>query len=234
MTVEYIDQTRPTVVEKALRAGVGGSPQDLTLGGTHAAATITFSANITDGDTMVLNGVSVTANTSGSADTFAAGVDLPTTLGNLQTALNSTSASAGLQVATAVCDTSASCVLTYDTVGEVGNTYTFDYTGLTAAPTLAPTTMTGGQDTRVISVDTSATSIALTQNVDQALSLPNGQEHQEKTIVLSSKGGTGNAVITPTNLTGGTTLTLNAAGKWHKLIFIGGSWQAVAGTGTIA
>ena len=41
------------------------------------------------------------------------------------------------------------------------------------------------------------------------------------------------ATITPTNLDGGTTITLNAVGDTVLLIFNDGAWQVIGGNGAV-
>lgn len=83
-----------------------------------------------------------------------------------------------------------------------------------------------GITTAITLLDASAT--------EYAYVLPDGVEGQEK-YILQSVFGMSNMVITPTNLWGGTTITL--AGNTYQtahLVFINGKWAFMGGTGTIA
>lgn len=64
--------------------------------------------------------------------------------------------------------------------------------------------------------------------------LADGVEGQRKIIVLVAQASTGDLVITPTNLWGGTTITLDAVGESAELVFVGGKWLMVGGTGALA
>ena len=61
--------------------------------------------------------------------------------------------------------------------------------------------------------------------------LADGANGQIKTIINVSTGGTNNIVITPANLRGGTTITLNAIGETVTLIFKNSNWNVVGGFG---
>ena len=236
MSVDYMKDEVQEANLKSVRAGVTAKPQELTQGGQYGVGTIQFSANITSGDTLVLNGVTVTANTSGSADTFAVAGTLAGTVANLVTALNSTSASADLQVATASYNSSGSgdtLTLTYDTRTTGSDTYTFDVSDLTAAPTAADAGILNGEGDRAISLDVENTDIQLTQSVNNYFSLADGLEYQKKTIGITAKS-TGNAVITPTNFSSGTTITLDTDGDHWCGIFINGAWKTVTSDATVA
>lgn len=78
-----------------------------------------------------------------------------------------------------------------------------------------------------LSLDTRGSQISITGGVDIAMTLPAGDEDQEKTIVMTAKGGAGNAVLTPSALVTGTTITFNAVGDAVVLKFLGGKWHVV-------
>ena len=61
--------------------------------------------------------------------------------------------------------------------------------------------------------------------------LANGVNGQIKTIINVSTGGTNNVIITPSNLRGGTTVTLNAPGETVSLMFKNSNWNVLAGNG---
>jgi hypothetical protein len=67
--------------------------------------------------------------------------------------------------------------------------------------------------------------------VGDALTLADGVEGQHKYVVHIVDGGS--AVLTPTNLLGGTTLTMADAGDTVHLLFTNGSWCVVGNNGTV-
>lgn len=85
-----------------------------------------------------------------------------------------------------------------------------------------------------VSLLTEPTQFSLTQAGDQAMTLGDGDETQRKLLYMTLKDSTGNAVVTPDNLTGGTTITFDATTDWSELRFINGSWVQVAGTAAVA
>jgi len=70
--------------------------------------------------------------------------------------------------------------------------------------------------------------------VDNRFHLNDAVEGQEKTVILRAKVGTGNAVLTPTNLHSGTTLTFTAAKQSARLQFLDGAWAFLGGDATLA
>lgn len=231
-----VDYIRNEFVEEsivAIRAGKKGQPQSLTQGGTQASGTWVFTANVAADDVLVVNGVTFTFVASGATgNQINVGVDLPTSLDNMIAILNG-SAEANVALATYTEDGTDTLTASFDVNGVAGNAFTIAAT-VAAGVTVSGATLTGGQDTPSLSLTTDSHTIALTQDVDQDITLPDGVEFMEKTIVLTAKGGTGNAVITPTTLTGGTTLTADAADEFVRLQFLGGTWQVIANTMTLA
>lgn len=65
-----------------------------------------------------------------------------------------------------------------------------------------------------------------------ALTLADGEEGQEKFIVMKTDGGDG--TLTPTNYANGTTLTFNDVGDSVHLLFTNGSWSWMGGRATSA
>ena len=61
--------------------------------------------------------------------------------------------------------------------------------------------------------------------------LADGGDGQVKTIINVSTGGTDNVVITPANLRGYTTITLNAPGETVTCLFKNSNWNVIAGNG---
>ena len=67
---------------------------------------------------------------------------------------------------------------------------------------------------------------AVTTTGADALTLADGKEGQLKVVKLVVDGGAG--TLTPTNLTGGTTITFEDIGDTAELYFTGGSWVPIA------
>ena len=61
------------------------------------------------------------------------------------------------------------------------------------------------------------------------VTLADGANGQIKTIINVSTTGTNNVTITPANLRGGTTVTLNAPGETVSLMFKNSNWNVIAG-----
>jgi hypothetical protein len=81
-----------------------------------------------------------------------------------------------------------------------------------------------------ISVTHGVTTIA--NNASSTHTMADGAVGQKKTIICVTY--TGDAVITPDNLAGGTTITLNAAGDGCDLVFTGTEWWVTNLMGTAA
>ena len=58
-----------------------------------------------------------------------------------------------------------------------------------------------------------------------------GSDGQIKTIINTSTSGTNAITITPTNLRGYTTITLNAPGETVTCLFKNSNWNVIAGNG---
>ena len=114
----------------------------------------------------------------------------------------------------------------------VGPEYgTFPYPAVAMGKTGKPEILTVDA---AVSVLTEPTNFAIADASDQAFTLADGDEAQRKFLYMSAKGSTGNAVVTPANLTGGTTITFDTVGDYAELRFMGGSWVATAVTATVA
>ena len=59
--------------------------------------------------------------------------------------------------------------------------------------------------------------------------LADGANGQIKTIINVSTAGSNDIVITPSNLRGGTTITLNAPGETVQLMFKNSNWNVIGG-----
>ena len=61
--------------------------------------------------------------------------------------------------------------------------------------------------------------------------LADGANGQIKIIINTSTGGSNAVVITPANLRGGTTISLNAPGETVTCIFKNSNWNVIGGFG---
>lgn len=225
---KYITEPLP-----AIRSGVTGEAQSISQGGTQASGTITFADNPTATDTITLNGIYAEFTAAASDATAAGTVGDPLlinikastdlTLDEMLVVLNDAGAPAAAALATYTEDGATILTATYDTNGTVGNAFTL----AASADTVSGATLTGGQDTGVIFLTTENNDISLTQSVDQDFTLADGVPSQRKTIALSLKSGAGNAVITPTNFTDGTTITLDTVNDYAELQFVVDAWKIV-------
>lgn len=101
-----------------------------------------------------------------------------------------------------------------------------------------PTWLGLAQSSQAIVADgSSATAIDVTSAVTEvnatsathAGALADGTAGQIKMILNTSTSGTNNVVITPANLAGGTTITLNAPGESAVCIFKASKWYVIGG-----
>ena len=90
--------------------------------------------------------------------------------------------------------------------------------------------ITADASSQVANITSAVTEVDATSAVGN-LSLADGAEGQIKTFINVSTSGTNNAVITPTNLRGGTTITLNAEGETVTCMFKNAKWNVLAGNG---
>ena len=92
-------------------------------------------------------------------------------------------------------------------------------------------TITGdGSTSSAIDITSAVTEVNAT-SAAAPCTIADGANGQIKTIINVSTGGTNNIVITPANLRGGTTVTLNAIGETVTLIFKNSNWNVVGGFG---
>ena len=103
-----------------------------------------------------------------------------------------------------------------------------------------PTWLGLAQSSQTIVADgSSATAIDVTSAVTEvnatsathAGALADGVAGQIKMILNTSTSGTNNIVITPDNLAGGTTITLDAPGESAVCIFKASKWYVIGGNG---
>jgi len=90
-----------------------------------------------------------------------------------------------------------------------------------------------GSSTLVADTLTAITVINAT-STNGNVSLGDGFDGQIKTFINTSTSGTNDVVITPTNLRGFNTITLNAPGETVTLLFKSSEWNILAGHGYVA
>ena len=87
-----------------------------------------------------------------------------------------------------------------------------------------------GSTTTAVNVTTAITEINAT-SATHACGMADGADGQVKTIINVSTSGTNNIVITPSNLRGYSTITLNAPGETVTCLFKNSNWNVIAGNG---
>lgn len=87
-----------------------------------------------------------------------------------------------------------------------------------------------GSTSTAINITTPVTEVNAT-SAAAPCTLADGANGQIKTIINVSTSGTNNIVITPANLRGYTTITLNAPGETVTCIFKNSNWNVLAGNG---
>ena len=90
-------------------------------------------------------------------------------------------------------------------------------------------TITGdGSTSTAIEITNPVTEVNAT-SAGAPVTLADGANGQIKTIINVSTGGTNAITITPANLRGGTTITLNAPGESVMCIFKNSNWNVIGG-----
>tara|TARA_A100001011_G_scaffold277430_1_gene287139 strand:+ start:53 stop:514 length:462 start_codon:yes stop_codon:yes gene_type:complete len=87
-----------------------------------------------------------------------------------------------------------------------------------------------GSSTTAVDVTSAITEINAT-SATHSCAFADGSDGQVKTVINVSTGGTNNIVITPANLRGYSTITLNAPGETVTLLFKNSNWNVIAGNG---
>ena len=90
-----------------------------------------------------------------------------------------------------------------------------------------------GSTATAVNVTTAVTEINAT-SATHSCALADGSDGQVKTIIDTSTSGTYAITITPTNLRGYTTITLNAPGETVTLLFKNSNWNIIGGHGYVA
>ena len=88
--------------------------------------------------------------------------------------------------------------------------------------------ITGSGSSQSIDILTPVTEVNATSS-PATLTLADGATGQIKTIINISSSGTNAVTITPSNLRGGTAITLNAPGETVTLIFKNSNWNIISG-----
>ena len=91
--------------------------------------------------------------------------------------------------------------------------------------------ITADASSQVANVTSAVTEVNATSSTG-AISLADGADGQIKTFINVSTSGSNNVVITPTNLRGGTTITLDAEGETVTLLFKNAKWNIIASHGS--
>lgn len=225
---EYIQETTLSHQNRAINAGLG-SIRDLLSEAQFAAGTIRWSGNLAVGDTITINGVVFTAVASGATGAqFNIGGSLSATIDNIVTVLNA-SANGSVTPATYSKVNTDTLRAVHDAAGVAGNAFTLSALSSAVVVTLPDRNLSGGAAGEVLSFPITAKLIYLnvTGASNSAVALPAGLDGQEITLCLKTRASTGNVVVTPSALAGGTTLTFDAVGELSKLQFLGGTWRVV-------
>ena len=90
-----------------------------------------------------------------------------------------------------------------------------------------------GSTATAVNVTTAITAINAT-SATHSCGLADGADGQIKTILDVSTSGTNAITITPTNLAGYTTITLNAPGETVTCLFKSSKWYIIGGQGYVA
>jgi len=88
--------------------------------------------------------------------------------------------------------------------------------------------ITASGSTAPINLTSAVTEVNAT-SATAPLTLADGANGQIKTIINISSSGTNAITITPSNLRGGTAITLNAPGETVTLIFKNSNWNIISG-----
>ena len=87
-----------------------------------------------------------------------------------------------------------------------------------------------GSTSSAIDITSAVTEVNATSGAAPT-TLADGANGQIKTIINVSTGGSNNVNIVPSNLRGGTTITLNAPGETVTCMFKNSNWNILAGNG---
>jgi hypothetical protein len=217
-------QTHPGSREAAIAAGKRVSHK--LTGARVATGAINFTGQPAANDTFTINGVVFTAKAAGAAgNQFNIGVDLTTSITNLVTVLNA-SVDPKVSVATYANSGGTALSVTYDTKDYVGNAFTLAETSANA--TVSNATLTGGAGVEPILLDAETYALVTLAGQPMSFALPNGEEAQEVTLYLNTRGSSPAAAIVSGTFQGGTTLTFAAVGNFVRLKWLGAQWAILS------
>jgi hypothetical protein len=222
-------QTHPGSREAAIAAGKRISHK--LTGARQAIGSINFAGQPAANDTFTINGVVFTAKAAGAAgNQFNIGASLTASIDALAAVLN---ASVDPKVSVATYGNSGGVALsvTYDTKDYAGNAFTLAEVSANATVSGATLTLGAGVETIKLDAETYAL-VTIVGAGSMSFDLPNGEEAQEVTLYLNTKGAGANAVVSGTFI-GGTTLTFSAAQHYARLKWLGAGWQMLSGTATL-
>ncbi len=230
ITTNALNEAAPAGVQ-ALAAGL--RRVETVRGKRRASGSITFSGNFNADDTVTINGTVFTAKASGATgNQFNIAGSLSLSLDALVTVLNA-SAVAGVAKATYAKSGTTILTVSHDAFGAAGNAFTL----AASVGTPSGATLAGGADGDhggVITPLVEQSSLITAAGAAMTFPLADGVDGQEKVIYLLTKGSGANALVTGTFASAATTLTLDTAGKWQRIRWMGGAWVSMAGTGSIA
>lgn len=197
----------------------------IVANGSKAAGDITYAANLSAGATVTVNGVVFTAIAAGATGAqFNIGATLTLTLDALAAVLNA-STNPLVSVATYSNSGGTKLAVSYDKAVAAGNLFTL---AASAGGTVSGARLTGGRTADKIDLDENAVIELVTAatGTNEGFVLPMGDEGQEITLFLKSKGGSNSAVVSG-SFAGGTTATFDAVADYVRLQVLGGIWRPV-------
>jgi hypothetical protein len=177
---------------------------------------------------VTINGVVFTAKANGAAgNQFNVDATLTLSLDALAAVLN---ASTDPKVAVATYSNVGGTKLhvVYDAYDDAGNDFT-----LAASVATADAKLVGGATGDKLNLDAETKALITPAGAVSEFDLPAGEEGQETTVYLATKGAGSNAQVNGA-FAGGTKITLDTVGKYFRAKFLGGTWVVLNNTGTLA
>jgi hypothetical protein len=210
--------------------GAGKRVSHKLTGSRQATGAINFTGQPTANDTFTINGVVFTAKASGAAgNQFNIGGSLSASIDALAAVLN---ASVDPKVSLATYSNAGGTGLGVQ-LKVVGDGGSFTLAEVSATATVSAAALTGGVGQEPILLDAETYALVTLAGAVMAFNLPNGEEGQETTLYLNTKGTGSNAVVTGTFI-GGTSLTFDTVQKYARLKWLGAGWQVLNSTATLA
>jgi hypothetical protein len=208
----------------ALAAGKTGTPESITAVGVKGVDKVVVTGNFVANDTVTVNGTAFTAVAAAPVgNQFLIGVDLPTSLGALQTVL-AASVIVGVAAATyAVTDVNTAITATRKGYGDNSTLASTHATVVVSQPAI-------GLGLAYVSLLTEHTQLK-TAALNGDVYLNDGDESQKKSIAMF---GTGTVNVKGANLPG---VTLNFAMNGPDALvlqFLSGRWRLILNDGAVA